>query len=137
MATQTIRLTPKEAYVLEHRMYCTDAITEFFDPALGDGNDWGLNTYEEILEKVCKVIDETVRTEVASGGIVITFDDTREDHLVILAELLNGNTMGAAADDMVAYDVDEPIHHEGRGLRRVCNSVERKFEAAGIFARIP
>lgn len=133
---KTITLTEKEAEVVRHRATQPEAIAEVFSPELGAGNVWGLTVFEDIKDMVENTLREMI-ADTPGKGMAIRFDDEVFGHVEVLAELLDGNTMGGAADDMAGYDHSEPEHKAGLALRRVCNSVERKFAAAGIVAYIP
>jgi hypothetical protein len=124
--TQTIRLTEKEAEVIRHRATQPDCIAEVFSETL-DG--W---TTERVETLLAQIIADT-----PGKGLRITFNPGTVDHVLLLTELLEGNTTGDAADDYLAYyDIDEPEYRIGVALRRACDSVVRKFHAAGIVASI-
>jgi len=123
--TQTIRLTEKEAEVIRHRATQPDCIAEVFSEAL---EGWTIERVEALLANII--------TDTPGKGLRVTFNPGKADQVLVLTELLEGNTIFAIADDLAYYDINEPEYREGIALQRSCRAVVRKFEAAGITADI-
>lgn len=123
-----IILTKKEAAVLDHRLEVQDAIAEVWGP--DNDNHWGL-VEERVSEKIAWLVNQVFH-EGPRGGMIIRFNPDDKDHLLLLDEVIDGNTMQNIVPDMIDHHPDDPEHAQGLGWRRAMRSIDAKFAAAGL-----
>ncbi|WNL50802.1 hypothetical protein RPALISO_215 [Ruegeria phage RpAliso] len=127
-----LRLTPKEAEVIEHRLAVTDAMAQVFGPS---GDDvWGYATDEETEGHLQAVLGEIV-TKLAGGGMILKFNADSSEHVLVMNELVDGNTMGGIVADMLAHAPEEKAHKKGVALRETLRLINRRWGGAGLTAQ--
>lgn len=124
-----IHLTPKEAEIINHRLEVADCIAEVYGP---DNDDqWSLEDIEDVQAKVEDLIDSVFSFD-EKGACTIHFNPDDEDHLLILTEVIEGNTMSSIVKDMLEFDSRERDYQIGRNWLKHMRSIDQKFEAAGL-----
>lgn len=124
-----IHLTPTEAEIINHRLEVADCIAEVYGP--DNDNVWHLDDIEDVQTKVEDLIDEVFSFDV-NGSCAIRFDPKNVDHILILNEVIEGNTMSSIVQDMREFETGEPTKIEGDRLVRHMRNIDKKFEAAGL-----
>lgn len=124
-----ITLNKKEADVLNHRLEIPEAIAEVWGPC--NDNVWGIDDPHEVENRVEELIAGMIFAA-PYKGMIIRFDPANEDHLRLLDEIIDGNTMQHIVTDLLDYDCQEPEYREGARWRTAMRSIDKKFEAAGL-----
>lgn len=126
-----IRLTPKEAEAIQHRLDIPDAIAQVWGPE-GD-NIWDL-TYERCLQKTEWLINQVV-CKLAGGGMILTFRPDNADEVRLMEELVDGNTMGMIVCDLLEHEPGNPHHVAGINWRKCLRQIDTKWANAGLSSR--
>lgn len=124
-----IKLTPKEAEVIRHRLGVTDAMAEVFGPS-GD-NVWQYDTDAEAAERLESILADIV-VPLDRGAMALRFDGGNDDHIKVMDELVDGNTMDAIMFSMIGQATDEPLYREGQALKKHLRNLNQKWEQAGL-----
>lgn len=126
-----LRLTPSEAEIIRHRLHIPDAMAEVFGPS---GDDiWGCETDDAAQERLESILSEIV-TEFPGAGMILKFDLDNTDHVAVMNELVEGNTMGPIVTDMINQATDEKVHKDGVAMKKVLRQIETRWANAGLTA---
>lgn len=127
-----IYLTSKEAQVIRHRAEIVDAMAQVFGPE-GE-NQWGLEEISEVTKRVESILAEIVH-ERPSGEMILSIDVDDEDMVVVFADLIDGNTIGMIANDMLE-SADTAEQRRGIEWHKACNRIEMKVRSVtGMVVR--
>lgn len=116
---KTIRLTPTEIEILQHRLEVPETIAD----ALEEEHD------RETVERCA----ESLRYYLKNCREIVLGQDAVAD--AILADCCNGSTFFGSSEDAVA--LGEITRGKLLNWQRAAASLEKKFESAGINVSIP
>ena len=127
-----IHFSPSEAKILQHRLDQPDCMAEMFGP--DNENQWPeLTTQDEVEDFITQMLGNIV-TYKPNGGMIFTIEPSNPDHVEIVTEVVEGNTMGTYVGDLLGFYSDEPDYKKGAALKKHLTSIERKLESVGIMA---
>lgn len=129
-----IEFSPKEAEAIRHRLEVPDAMTDVFDPEVGDGNDWGPQERDELFDLIVSIISD-IFIDQPGGSMILEFDEDDRAHKAIIKEAIEGSTMLSIALDLKSFHYSEREHRQGRAWIKALESIEDKLSAAGMEAR--
>lgn len=127
-----LRLTPAEAEIIRHRLHIPDAMAQVFGPS---GDDiWGCATDEDAEVRLGTILSEIV-TEFPGEGMLLVFDDNDSDHIAVMDELVEGNTMGSIVSSMINQGTSERDRADGIAMRKTLRRIERRWRDAGLSGK--
>ena len=119
MTATTIKFTPTEMEIIQHRLVDSDCIIQCILETEGD-------KFSE--DELCDAID---RIEKSLNSV----DATDKAVMEVLFDCLDGSTFFANMDDGVALEM--LTQAKANAYQRAANSIEKKMEAVGVNVCIP